>query len=331
MKFLEPSGMMGTAFLSHGEKKMFEEWGGKRYNSFNYHLKSLFGEKVYKVALDAGFTCPNRDGSIGTGGCIFCDAGGSRAGYVDPDIPVEDQLIRGMEAISRQTGAKKFIAYFQAFSNTYAPIKRLEALYRSVVKFDEVVGISISTRPDLVPNEILDLIEDIAKEKYLWLELGVQTMKDETLRFLNRGHSVAENIDAIKRAKARPNTRVLAHVIIGLPGESEEEILSNARSLSLLGIDGIKIHHLYVVENTLLASLYEKGEIKLFENVDEFADIAAKFLEHLSPNVIIHRLQGFARSGLIAPAWTSNKFIGVQKIEELLEVRNTFQGRNFNR
>jgi radical SAM protein (TIGR01212 family) len=306
---------------------MFEDWGGKRYNSLSVHLKKVFGEKVYRVSLDAGFTCPNRDGTRGLGGCIFCDAGGSRAGYVDPEVPVLEQLRKGMELIGRSTGARKFIAYFQAFSNTYAPVDRLEKLYRSVLQFPEVVGISISTRPDLLPDDVLDLLEDIAKEKYLWLEIGVQTMKEETLKILNRGHGVKENYDSIIRSTRRPHIRVLAHFILGLPGESLEDMLFTAKELSHLGIHGIKMHHLYVVRDTVLEKMYRMGEVKVYEDVNEYAEIAVKVLEVLPPRVIVHRLQGFAREGLVAPSWTSNKFIATQLIEKLLVEKNTWQGK----
>ncbi|MEO0247419.1 MAG: TIGR01212 family radical SAM protein [candidate division WOR-3 bacterium] len=306
----------------------FEEWGGKRYNNLNAHLKKVFGEKVYRVSLDAGFTCPNRDGTKGFGGCIFCDAGGSRAGYVDPEIPVLEQLRRGIDFVRKNTGAKKFIAYFQAFSNTYASVERLEKLYRSVLSVQGVVGISISTRPDLLPEETLDLIEDLAKETYLWLEIGIQTMKEETLRILNRGHGLSENYDAIIRSKKRRNIRVLAHVILGLPGESLDDMIFTARELSRLNIDGIKMHHLYVIEGTVLHEMYNKGEVKVFQTADGYAEIAVKFLENLTPSIIIHRLQGFAREGLVAPAWTSNKFIATQKIEQILERLDTWQGKN---
>lgn len=309
---------------------MFEEWGGKRYNSFGVHLRRLFGERVHRVSLDAGFTCPNRDGTLGTGGCIFCDAGGSRAGYVNPEIPVEEQLRSGMEIISKTTGAKKFIAYFQAFSNTYAPPETLETLYNSVLKFPDVVGIAISTRPDLVPDEILDLIEKIAVQKYVWLELGIQTMKEETLRRLNRGHGVQQNIDAIRRAKLRPHINILAHMILGLPDETDTEIIMNARMISELGVHGVKMHHLYVVENTVLADLYREGKAKVYEEVEDYAHIAVRFLENLRPDIIVHRLHGFATSCLIAPSWTSNRFLGTQKIEELLNKYNTYQGKYYN-
>jgi len=308
---------------------MLEEWCGRRYYSFSCHLRKVFGEKVYRVSLDAGFTCPNRDGTKGLGGCIFCDAGGSRAGYVEPELPVTEQLLRGMELMKRVSGARKFIAYFQAFSNTYAPVSYLEKLYKSVLQFEEVVGISISTRPDLLPDEVLDLLEDIGKSTYLWLEIGVQTMKNETLAYLNRGHTMEDSLDAIVRAKKREHIRVLAHVILGLPGETLDDMLNTASELSRLEIDGIKMHHLYVIRGTVLEKLYLSGKVKVFENVEDYAQVAVEFLENLSPNVIVHRLSGYAKENLVAPKWTSSKLLAQNVIERLLRERDTYQGRRF--
>ncbi|MDI6851700.1 MAG: TIGR01212 family radical SAM protein [bacterium] len=306
---------------------MFEEWGGKRYNNFNHHLKKVFGEKVYRVSIDARFTCPNRDGTLGRGGCIFCDEGGSRAGYVVPELPVREQIKKGIELIRKNTGARKFIAYFQAFSNTYASPEKLEKIYREALEIPDVVGISISTRPDLVPDDVLDLLEEIGKNTYLWLELGVQTLNEKVLKRLNRKHTVEQTVDAIQRTLRRPHIRILAHLILGLPGENEEEILNTATGVSKLGVHGVKLHHLYVIRGTVLQRLYEKGIVKVYEKPEDYAEIAVKFLEHLSPEIIIHRLQGFARENLVAPSWTANKFAGIQAIERMLEEKNSYQGK----
>ena len=303
-----------------------EKWGGRRYNSFNHHLKMVFGEKVYRVAIDAGFTCPNRNGLLAYGGCIYCDEAGSRASYVEPARPVREQLQSGIELLSRKYNVKKFIAYFQSFSNTYASVERLKSLFDEALSVDGVVGISVSTRPDLLPDEILDLLEEFSKRTYLWLEIGVQSIHLRTLKKIRRFHGVAEIVDSILRAKAR-GIRVLAHVILGLPGESEFEIIETARVLSAFGVDGVKMHHLYVVEGTELAKIYRAGRLKVFETPEDYARVAVRFIEHLSPEIIIHRLAGKAERGLIAPKWTSNKFLGIQAIEKMLEERDTYQGR----
>lgn len=305
-----------------------KEWGGRRYNSFNEHLKKLFGEKVYRVAIDAGFTCPNRDGLLARGGCIYCGEGGSRASYVEPEIPITEQLVKGMELLGRRYHVRKFIAYFQSFSNTYAPPEKLRKLYEGALSVEGVVGLSISTRPDLLPDEILDLIAELSNKTYLWLEIGVQSMHFRTLKKIRRFHGVAEIIDAVLRAKKR-GIRVLAHVILGLPGESEAEMIETAQAISVLGVNGVKMHHLYVVEGTELAKIYRAGKLKVYETPLEYARVAVKFLENLSPHIIIHRLAGKAEQGLVAPNWTSNKFLGIQAVEKLLEQLNTYQGKNF--
>ncbi len=305
-----------------------KEWGGRRYNSFNEHLKKLFGEKVYRVAIDAGFTCPNRDGLLASGGCIYCDEIGSRASYVEPEIPIKEQLKRGMELLGKRYHVNKFIAYFQSFSNTYAQPGKLRKLYEEALTVDGIVGLSVSTRPDLLADEILDLLHELSEKTYLWLEIGVQSIHFRTLKKIRRFHGVAEIIDSVLRAKRR-GLRVLAHIILGLPGETETEMIETARTISALGIDGVKMHHLYVVEGTELAKIYRAGKLKVYETPEEYARVAVKFLENLSPNIVIHRLAGKAEQGLIAPSWTSNKFLGIQAVEKLLEERNTFQGKNF--
>lgn len=307
-------------------KNTVKEWDGKRYNSFNSHLKKIFGEKVYRVAVDAGFTCPNRDGLLAYGGCIYCDEAGSRASYVEPKKSIIEQLQKGIELLSRRYNVRKFIAYFQNFSNTYASVERLKDLFEKALSVNGVVGISISTRPDLLPDEILDFLGEYSQKTYLWLEIGVQSIHFRTLKKIKRFHGVAEIVDSILRAKLR-KIKVLAHVILGLPGESEFEMIETARVLSALGIDGIKMHHLYVVEGTELAKIYRAGKLKVYKTPEDYAHVAVKFIEHLSPHIIIHRLAGRAEKGLIAPRWTANKFLGIQAIEKLLEENNTYQGR----
>ncbi len=306
-----------------------KEWNGRRYNSFSEHLKKEFGEKVYRVAVDAGFTCPNRDGLLATGGCIYCDEAGSRASYVEPRIPVKQQLLSGMQTLGQRYNVRKFIAYFQSFSNTYGKPEKLRKLFNEALSVEGIVGLSVSTRPDLLPDEILDVIEEFSKRTYLWLEIGVQSVHLRTLKKIRRFHGVAEIVDSIVRARAR-NIRVLAHVILGLPGEAEFEMIETARVLSALKIDGIKMHHLYVVEGTELEKIYRAGKLKVYETPEEYARIAVKFLENLAPTIIIHRLAGKAERGLIAPEWTRNKFLGIQAVEKLLKELDTYQGRLFN-
>ena len=311
------------------ERKMLPtEWNGKRYNALSSYLKRIFGEKVYRVSLDAGFTCPNRDGRLGFGGCIFCDAAGSRAGYVQPELPVEEQLKRGIELIRSRFRANKFIAYFQAFSNTYGNIEFLKRTFSIPLKFPEVVGISVSTRPDLVPNEVLELLAELGEKRKVWLEIGVQTFHYRTLVKLRRFHGVAESIDAILRAKSFGNIEIVTHVILGLPGETEQEMIETAKVLSALGVNGVKMHHLYVVKNTDLERLYRNGKLKVFERIEDYAKVAADFIEHLDPRIVIHRLAGRAAPDvLVAPSWSWDKFRPIQAIEQELERRNSWQGK----
>ncbi len=299
----------------------------QRYRSLSSYLKEKFGEKVYRVSIDAGFTCPNRDGTLAYGGCIFCDEAGSRARYVEPQLPIREQLVKGMDFIGRRFGARKFIAYFQAYSNTYAPIEKLREIYSIPLEFPEVVGISISTRPDLVSEDVLTLLDELSDKVHVWLEIGVQSFHYRSLVKVRRFHGVAESIDAILRAQ-KHRVEVVTHVILGLPGETVREMIETARILSALGVNGVKMHHLYVVKNTDLAKLYENGKVKVFDTPEDYAKVAALFIAHLSPKIVIHRLAGRAPADmLIAPEWTSNKFAPIQAIQKELQDKNLYQGK----
>ncbi len=280
------------------------------------YWKNLFGERVHRIPVDAGFTCPNRDGTKGVGGCIFCDEVGSRARYVEPELPVREQVLSGRERLKKR-GVNKFIVYFQAYTNTYAPPEILKILYTSVLDINGVVGISISTRPDCLQPEILDIIEEMASTTHLWLEIGVQTVNDSTLKLVNRHHTTMDSMDAIIRAKKRKGINVLAHVIIGLPGEDDQDFIKTARAISDWGIDGVKLHHLYVVKNTVLARMYSRNEVKVFETPEEYAEKAILFLKNLREGIIIHRLSGYAHKDyLIAPEWTAHRGIADRIIRE---------------
>ncbi|MGH7768097.1 MAG: TIGR01212 family radical SAM protein, partial [Candidatus Binatia bacterium] len=214
-------------------------WDGKRYNSFQSNLKRAFRSRVYKVGVRMDFTCPNRDGSVAVGGCIYCNNAGHTPQGFRPGMSVTEQLERGTEALRRRHRAEKFIAYFQSYSNTYGPVGKLERLYREALDFPGVVGLAISTRPDCVPDEVLDLVADLARHTYLWLELGLESMHDKTLRWVNRGHGLGEFIDAVGRGKSR-GLRLCTHLMLGFPTEAREEILQTPALLNRLGIDGVK-------------------------------------------------------------------------------------------
>ena len=296
-----------------------------RYRPYSEFLKTHFGTKVYKVALDAGFTCPNRDGTVAKGGCTFC-AEGSRAEYVNPTLPLREQLEAGMEKYRKKYGAKKFIAYFQAFTNTHGPIKLLRQVLREPLCHPDVVGISVGTRPDCVAQEVLDLLGEIARERYFLLEMGIQSFDDSILRWINRGHDVATFLDAVVRAKAK-GLRVCAHVILGFPGESLSSVVRMAKTLSELGIDGIKIHNLHVIRQTPLAKTYLEGKLPMISQ-DQYVSRVRHLLENLHPSIWVHRLTGEApASEMLAPDWALDKGTLRKAIQSELDKNNSFQGK----
>ena len=297
----------------------------KRYNRFSDHLRNKFGTKVYKVTLDAGFTCPNRDGTISDEGCIFCDGGGSFSQLYPNNISIKEQLDLGITLSKEKYKAEKFLAYFQAFTNTYKPVNELKEIYDSALSHEDVIGINIGTRPDCVEDEKLDLIADYTKKYYTWLEFGLQSIHEKSLNFINRGHSFETFCKALKESQKR-NINVCAHVILGLPNETKEDMLETARVLGDLGVNGVKIHLLCVLNNTRLVKLYYQGKIPMMEE-DEYVETACDFLELLPPEVTIHRLAGNGlKPNMLAPAWLSKKFVVLNKIDKLLEERSSWQG-----
>jgi radical SAM protein (TIGR01212 family) len=304
-------------------------WGGKRYNSFNRVLKETFGARVYKIGLRLDFTCPNRDGTVAVGGCIYCNnASHTPLDYV-PRAPVTAQLRRGAEAVRKRHRAEKFIAHFQSYSNTYDSVSKLERLYREALEFPGVVGLSISTRPDCLPEDVLGLLADLSRHTYLWLELGLESIHDRTLNWVNRGHGLRAYVDAVERSKAR-GMRICTHLIFGFPGESREDILAAAPLLNRLGVDGIKLHNLHVIKNTALESIYNARRFEIFSK-DEYVALVVDFLELLNPEMIIHRLTGETYRALtVAPAWSVNKMGVHNAITQTLAARGTWQGKRFN-
>jgi radical SAM protein (TIGR01212 family) len=297
----------------------------KRYYPLNDFLKEKFGCKVYKVSLDAGFTCPNRDGSLASGGCIYCDSRGAASPIIDSELSIREQMEAGIAFGKKKYNAKKFIAYFQAFSNTYAPVEKLKELYDEALDFENVVGLSISTRPDCVPNSVLDLIEKYARNYHVWLEYGLQSIHHRTLQLINRNHGLAEFIDAVLRTKGR-SINICAHVIIGLPGETIDEILETAKVIAALRLDGVKIHSMYIVRDTKLEQMYKKGEYEAL-TFEQYVSIASDFLELLPPDMVIQRLTGDCpRDILVAPKWTLDKQRVLTRITEELKRRNSWQG-----
>lgn len=299
----------------------------KRYRDLNTYLREIFGERVQKIPIDAGFGCPNRDGTISNKGCIFCDSRGSGTGaLINKGISIKDQVKAAREYLRKRYKAKKFIAYFQSFTNTYAPVEKLKEIYDQALCFDDIVGLSIGTRPDCVDEEKLKLIASY-KDKYMvWIEYGLQSAHDETLRRINRGHDVKCFEDAVYMTE-KYGINICAHVILGLPGEDRSMMLNTARYVSSLPIHGIKIHLLYVVEGTALAEMYKRGEFRCLE-MEEYVELVVDFLELLRPDIVIQRLTGDpVRSELVAPAWAMEKWKVLQMIQKRLEQRDTWQGK----
>jgi radical SAM protein (TIGR01212 family) len=297
----------------------------KRYNQYSAHLKQKFGVKVYKVTLDAGFSCPNRDGVISSGGCIFCDDGGSFSQAHSNLLSIEEQLETGIETLSTRFKAKKFMSYFQAYSNTYKPVNELEKIYKSSLKHPDIVGISIGTRPDCVDREKLKLISGFKDDYYTWIEYGLQSIHDKTLRAINRGHDFDCFLKAYEMAK-EAGINVCAHVILGLPDETKGDMLKTAEKLAELKVDGVKIHMLCALEGTKLSKMHEAGKIS-FMPEEDYIQTVCDFLEILPAETTIHRLAGNGlKKNLISPRWLGKKLDTLNKIDRELERRNSYQG-----
>lgn len=300
----------------------------KRYNQFSAYLKNRFGAKVYKITIDAGFSCPNRDGTISKGGCIFCDDSGSFSQAHSNLLSIENQVREGIKTLSARFKAEKFMSYFQAYTNTYKPVGELEKIYKASLNHPDVVGISIGTRPDCVDEDKLNLISDISKDYYTWLEYGLQSSHDKTLLKINRGHNYDCFLRAYEKTKEK-GINVCVHVIFGL-WESRDEILQTAERLAKLKIDGIKIHMLCALQGTRLAQMYENKEID-FMSEDEYVSLVCDFLEILPAETTIHRLAGNGfRKTLIAPRWLGAKLDCLNKIDREFLKRNSYQGAKFN-
>lgn len=300
------------------------------YYPFGQYLRERFGCKVHKVSLHAGFTCPNRDGRVGVGGCTYCvnQSFSPQAGR--PERPVREQMAEGIAYMRRRYHAEKFFAYFQAFTNTYAPVERLRRLYDEAVDFPDVVGLSIGTRPDCVPSEVLSLVESYTDRVEVWLEYGVQSSNDRTLERINRGHDFAVFADAIHRTQGR-GIRTCAHVILGLPGETHADMMRTAEALQALPIDGIKVHHLYVARGTALEAEYNQGGVALF-TAEEYVRTACDFLERIPPSVVVQRLVGDTTSSgvLLAPTWPLTKTDILRMFTDEFRRRGSFQGCRVN-
>lgn len=301
-------------------------WGDKRYYSWNYYLRELFGEKVFKVALDGGFTCPNRDGSIAIGGCTFCSARGSGdfAGSRRDDLVTQFNEIRDKQ--HKKWPNAKYIGYFQAYSNTYAPVEELREAYEVVLEQPGVIGLSIATRPDCLPDDVVDYLAELNERTSLWVELGLQTIHEETSDLINRAHDLQCYLDAVEKLR-KHNINVVSHIIYGLPGEDDKMMLETGKAVAKMDVQGIKIHLLHLLKKTPMIKQYEAGLVEFLEQ-DHYVKLVVDTLEILPPDMVIHRITGDGpRDLMIGPMWSLKKWEVLNAIEAELKNRNTWQGR----
>lgn len=303
-----------------------KNWNGKPYYSLDYMLKERFNKKIYKVALNGGMTCPNRDGKIDTRGCIFCSKGGSGdfAGKGIDDITT--QINKQAEILRKKTNASNFIAYFQAYTNTYAPTDYLRKIYTEALSHPNIVALSIATRPDCLDKEVLDLLEELNNIKPIWIELGLQTINEKTAEYIRRGYPLSCFDSAVKELRKR-GIEVIVHTILGLPGESRKDILETIHYLNNKDIQGIKLQLLHVLKDTDLAKEYELNKFKVY-TMEEYIDTVIDCVEHLSNNIVIHRITGDGpKKILIAPLWSGNKKSVLNSLHHEFKVRQAYQGK----
>ncbi|ACD21747.1 TIGR01212 family radical SAM protein [Clostridium botulinum] len=308
---------------------MNNSWNGKRYHSLNYFLREKFGEKVFKISLDGGFSCPNRDGKVSKGGCVFCSARGSGdyAGSRNFSITGQFNNVKTMMANKWKSG--KYIAYFQAYTNTYAPVDELRQKYEEAINQEGVVALSIATRPDCLEDDVLDLIEELSKKLYVWVELGLQTINDDVAKKINRGYDLKVFDNAMTRLKER-NIDVVVHSILGLPGESQDDMLKTIDYIAHSGAQGIKLHLLHLMKDTKMVELYENGELQ-FLSQEDYIKLICRAVSMLPKEMVVHRLTGDApRDLLIGPMWSLKKWEVLNAIDKTLEDNDIYQGKNFD-
>jgi uncharacterized protein len=307
-------------------------WGHeRRFNDFPTHFKKIFSQRVQKISLDGGFTCPNRDGTRGTGGCTYCNNQTFNPSYCGPGITISRQLQRGIHFFSAKYPEMRYLAYFQAYSNTYATLDSLKILYQEALGYPGVIGLVIATRPDCISNELLDYLAKLSEHKYVMLELGLETHLDRTLKLINRGHSFGESVKALEEIAAY-NIRTCAHMILGLPGESYSDLMNQAKIISQLPVENLKLHQLQIHMDTVMAAQYlENPDRFRLYTADEYVDLVIDYLEVLSPRVVVERFISQAPPELlIAPKWGLKNFEFVARVDKRLLERNTWQGRLFN-
>lgn len=309
-------------------KNMTMRWDEKRYYSLDYYLKQTYGEKLYKIALDGGMTCPNRDGTLGARGCIFCSAGGSGDFAGDRRTSITEQIEAGKAQSIRKHNGSSYIAYFQAYTNTYAPVSYLRSVFTEAINHPDIRILSIATRPDCLNDDVLALLAELNKKKPVWVELGLQTIHEETAQFIRRGYKLPVFKDALRKLR-KIGITVIVHTILCLPGESREMMLDTIRYLNTQDIQGIKLQLLHILKHTDLADYYEKHPFHL-PSREEYYELLGMCICNLRPDIVIHRLTGDGpRKLLVAPLWTGNKRQVLNGMQRYFKEQNIWQGKEF--
>ncbi|MDT8859324.1 TIGR01212 family radical SAM protein [Alkalihalobacillus sp. MEB130] len=311
-----------------GDTMTTHYYGDKRYYSWNYYLKEHFGEKVFKIPLDAGFDCPNRDGNVAHGGCTFCSERGSGdfAGDRKDDLVTQFHTIK--EKMHKKWKSGKYIGYFQAYTNTYAPVETLREYFEEILNQDGVVGLSIATRPDCLPDDVVEYLAELNKRTFLWVELGLQTVHERTALLINRAHDYSCYVEGVEKLR-KHGINVCAHIINGLPLESYDMMMETAKEVAKLDVQGIKIHLLHLLQKTAMVKQYEKGLVQ-FMSQEDYINLVVDQLEILPPSMVIHRLTGDGPADImIGPMWSMNKWSVLNGIEAELVRRNSWQGKHY--
>ena len=302
----------------------------KRYHTWNYYLRNNFGQKIFKVSINAGFTCPNIDGKVAYGGCTYCSKEGSGDFAGNPKDDLIKQFTNIKEMMHKKWHSAKYIGYFQAYTNTYAPLEILKEKYETILAQEDVVGLSISTRPDCLEDDVLEYLAELNERTNLWVELGLQTIHDKTAKIINRGHNYKTFLEGVKKLKSK-NIKTVVHIINGLPGEDYNMMMETAKAVADLDVHGIKIHLLHVIKNTPMAKMLEKNMMELMTQ-DDYVNLVCDQLEILPPEMIIHRLTGDGKKeDLVGPLWSLKKWEVLNQIDDTLKARNSYQGIKYNK
>lgn len=319
-----------TQGQSAKENHVPAHWRNGLWHAYSDHLRERFGERVYKVTVSAGFTCPTRDGTKGTRGCAFCDERGSSSFYAagQASASIEEQIRQTMPQIAKRFNAGKFLAYFQSFTNTYGPLNYLREVYDGALNIPDVVGLAIGTRPDCIPGDVLSLVNSYGRSRYVSLEIGLQSLREEALEFYERGHTAAEGLEAVARAVKFPNIQVGVHLMFGAPGDAVDHAIEAARTMNKLGVHGVKIHQLMVLKDTNLAKRFAIEPWPLLE-MDEYNSMAMAFLENLDPSIHVERTHALSShpDELVGPSWSALRFEPFNALKKMMRDNGSYQGK----